>query len=310
LAQNIKKLTENGLLDALNGRWPSANSSLEKAATLSRNKLIPKLFCALGALLEGNATNRDLALSTVDIRNKQEQTSFQLAKAQILMASQDWEKAFSCLKIQYEKTPSHPYAIFLLAQTCCQLQEWALLSQLLPNLKRNKAVKETQYKRWQEECFHYRLKLASRQSTNELMDTWKRADRDEKSRLLVKKTYIEGLIGLNEFEKAKSELAYLLKKQWDALLCYCYLKFPADQIDGLLTAVDSLCQEHPHEIICQKTLGILCYQSRRYVRAKEILSSAVLQHPCRESLEFLAYAHAAEGEWEQSIVFLKQALSL
>ena len=309
-AQNIKQLTEDGLVDAINGRWSSASNQLDKAASLSRNKLVPKLFCAFSAFLAGDVANRDMALSTIDAKNKDEHIAFQLAKAQMLMGSNDWEKAFSCLKTLHNQHPNHGYTSVLLAKACSQLHEWPLLAELLSSLKKNKAVNEEQYREWRGTCFKHRLQVAARQSMDMLTDTWKRGDRDDKSKLAAQQTYIEGLINLNEFDKAKSELASLLKKQWNPVLCASYEKFPDEQADELLHVVDKLCQQHNNDINCRKTLGILCCQAKRYVRAKEILTQVVSEKAGAGAMRALAAAHAAEGEWEQAAAMLQEAVSL
>jgi HemY protein len=309
VAGSIKELTEGGLTDTVNGRWASAHNQLEKAAELSRNKLIPRLFCALNAHLAGNWATRDTALSSVDTKNKSEQTTFQLARAQFLVASEEWEKALSCLKNLHQQDSSHPQINFLLAKTCFHLHEWQQLHQLLPNLKKNKSIDAALLQRWQDTCFLKRLQQATRQCTDFLLDTWKRADRSEREKTAARHAYVDGLIRLNEFQRAKSELTGLLKKSWSTELCGCYANFPAEQAEELLPVVDKLCQQHPTEVACRKTLGMLCLKAKRYVRAKEILTTVVGEAPCRHSLQALASAHQAEGEWEQAATCLTRALA-
>jgi HemY protein len=309
-AAHIKELTEDGLMDTVNGRYATANNQLEKAANLSRNKFIPKLFCAFNAHLAGNWAVRDTALSSVDTKNKAEQLSFQLARTQFLLASQEWEKALPALKNLHQQNSSHPHINFLLAKTCYHLQEWQQLNLLLPSLKKNKHLDEALLRQWQNICFLQRLHLAARQSTDMLMDTWKRADRQERDKVDAKRAYIEGLVSLNEHQRAKSELASLLKKNWDANLCQSYTAFPAEQAEELLPVVDKFCQQRPNEVACRLALGILCLKAKRFVRAKEILTAVVNEAPSQEALQALAGAHQAEGEWEQAAIHLQRALQI
>jgi HemY protein len=309
-ARNARKLTNTGLLDAINGRWSSANTNLEKASSLTRNKLLTKLFWAFCSHLEGNTAKRDSTLASIDTHGHEESTSLELAKSMMLMASNDWEKALFCLKILHEKTPSHAHTALLLAKTCSHLHEWPLLSQLLPNLKKRKIISEKLFNSWQEQCFLYELRTAARQCTDRLAETWKRASRDEKSYLSTKQAYIEGLQDLNEFDKAKNALSSLLKKQWEPSLCDCYARFPDEQADGLIHAVDKLCQQHPNDIACRRALGILCHKAKRSVRAQEILTAVVTEKPCRNSFQALADSHAADGNWETATVYLRKALHM
>lgn len=307
-AQNAKQLSNSGMIDIINGRWSSARNNLEKAAGLTRHNFLPKLYLAISSHLEGDTVKRDLTLSTIDTKNKEEHVSLQLAKAQFLMNHQDWEKALACLKGLRQQIPASPYLTLLLAKTCSHLHEWPLLTQLLPNLRKNKTVQESLYNEWQEKCFKHQLRIGARQSTDMLIDTWKHGSRDERAYLSARQTYIQGLLDLNEFEKATTALATLLKKQWEPKLCASYQQFPDSQADELIHTVDKLCQQHPSDANCKKTLGILCYKAKRYVRAKEILAAVVSEHPCPDSLQALAKAHAAEGEWEKAADCFKRAI--
>lgn len=304
LVHNSKQLTENGIVESINGRWSTAGNYLEKAAILASSRLLPKLLCAFNFQREGNWDNRDVALNMINPKNKDEQITFQLAKAQMLMGSREWEKALACLKTLHQQNPTHQFATYLLACVCDHLHEWGRLAELLPNLKKNKNLQTSKYVAWQEKSFARRLQLAARQSTNDLSELWDRADRDSKQYLSCKKAYITGLLDLNEFDKAKNELGRMLKKSWDATLCALYETFPATQAEDLILVVDKLCQQHPSERACRRALGVLCNKAKRYVRAKEILTTLVEETPCDVSLRALANAHAGEGEWEKAAGYL------
>jgi uncharacterized protein HemY len=260
--------------------------------------------------MAGNWATRDLALSTIDAKNKDEQTTFQLAKAQFLMASHEWEKALACLKNLYQHNPSHPQINFLLAKTAYHLHEWSLLNDLLPHLKKTKGLDSTLLLQWQEIGFAQELQQAARQSTDLLTDAWRRADRDERDRTSAKVAYIQGLLYLREYARAKIELAAFLKKTFDPQVCVCYTQFPANEAESLLSAVDRLCQQHPGQLACRKTLGILCLKSKHFVRAREILIAAVKEAPCRDSLQALANVYQADGEWERAAKYFSQALNV
>lgn len=305
-AKQREQCIEQGIIDLLNGRWPSASSLFKKAETLSPEDFVPALLRAISHHLEGDMVQRDLALRTLDTKNDDEQLSLQLAKAQLLMDNQEWESALSCLQLLHTQYPKHAYAGLLLARCCEKLSEWPLLRKIMPNLRKNKLVSEQQLSQWRLSCFCHSLQTAARESVDALVETWKEGQREDRFSLRAKTIYIEGLQNLRAYDKAEDAIFSFLKKQWEPNLCHFFETFPTDKIEDLIPAVDSLCQQHPLDTACQKALGVLCFQSKRYVRAKEILSTVVEEFPDTAALQALADVYMAEGEWQKAAYCLQR----
>lgn len=306
-AREAKRLCDDAMIDLINGRFPSAIANFERSGGLSKKKLLPGIFQAAAAHFAKDFISRDNLFDTIHTKNMDEQIALRLTRAALLSEDEDWEHAFTQLKSLRDYAPNHPHVNKRLAIAAEHLQEWPVLADLLPVLRKTKHVTSTELKRWTECCATHQLRTSASQSVDVLTGTWKGLSRELRHDSVLQSVYVQALIQQGQWNDALTQLKNFSKKQTAVSFYHLMWGFPTSYLDDLILFLDKCSQESACNTTLTLTLGILCCRAKRFPRAIELLTQSATDHPGTEAYAWQAEAYLGEGLQEAAIDAFRKA---
>ena len=141
-----RKLLNQGLIDLAEGRFAQAESNLIKLVEYSENPLIHYLAAARAAQLQGKHDERDNYLKAAHEAKPEAEIAIGVTQASLQLSHHQNEQALATLTHLHSIAPRHDHVLRLLARAHYQLEDWAALADLLPEIRKKKLLKEEKLK--------------------------------------------------------------------------------------------------------------------------------------------------------------------
>ena len=142
LQQRASALATRGLLEFAEGHWKQAVRLLKRSAPHSELPLINYLAAARAANeLEDYAESDALLREAYEVTPEAD-VAIAVTQAQLQMVRGQFEQALATLTRLRKDHPKHLYALKLMSQVYLRLEDWARLLELLPELRRQNALRE------------------------------------------------------------------------------------------------------------------------------------------------------------------------
>lgn len=308
---------EQGLLDLAEGRWARALRHLRRAAEGERQPLVHYLGAARAAHKLGRFEESDALLEQALKRQPQAELAIALAHAELQAARGEAEAALETLRVVRERHPRHHQVLRQLQRLYQQRGDWPALIGLLPELRKEKALPESELAAVERRAWIGRLALAGQSGLSAgetalqpLTQAWQQlsaAQRNEPELLL---TYAEQLRELGAQEEAEAVLRTALKRAYDGRLVRFYGLLRGRDPARQLQTAEGWLKQQPSDPLLLLTLGRLCLQNHLWGKAREYFEASLSfeRHP--ETCAELARLLAQLGEVERSNQLFQSGLEL
>jgi HemY protein len=278
--EKAQRLFYKGLLELAEGRWTRAERLLLRSVWHHDTPLMGYLGAARAAQMQAAYERRDEYLKRAIESDRSAGVAVGLVQAELQLSSQQKEQALATLQHLHEVAPKHGYVLYMLARIYRSLAEWERLLNILPVLRKSKAIPIEQIDEVEGQAVVELMGQAGKQGDSEAVQKlWKRLPRRLKQKPRLAESHIRALEVLGQHEQAASELRKFLNTEWDqGLICLLgalTLKEPLQ----VLGHAESWLKEHGDDPDLLLTLGRLCLQAELWGKARLYLENSLSAKP-------------------------------
>jgi len=295
-----------GLIDSAEGNWQRSEKLLIKSAQRSETPLLNYLTAAHAAQSLGAYDRRDTYLLQAGDALPEHMHAIHLTRAKLQLAAAQYEQALASLQQLKVATPKHPIVLTLLMQNYAHLQDWQALYELLPAIKKNRDIDDSQWLPFEQKALQHLLSDTT--NNNEIETVWQRLDKKQKLQPEYLLPYTQHLNNTQRQELAEEWLIKAINQQADATLVKSYSQLTIEpsrktkQLEKWLkSSVDSSA--------ILNALAVLCIEQKLWGKAKSYLQQSIDVKPTRSTYFLFGKLLEQQGEpIEKSTAYYKQAL--
>ena len=300
-----------GLIALAEGRWSEAEKTVLRHAEYSETPLLNYLAAARAAQQQGAHERRDQYLHQAHAGMSAADVAVGLTQAELQIAHRQFEQALATLTHLRTLAPRHAYVLRLLMKLYRKLNDWEHLRDLLPELRKRKAVESDELDRVARQVYTELLTKAARESgAVALQDVWRSMPRVYKDDLILIQEYVRHLIPAGAAEEAEALTRNALKKTWSDELAYGYgLIEAADPVKQLATAEVWLRMQGKNPVLLL-TLGRLSKRCRLWGKARTYLEASLGAGARADAYQELGGLLERLGQHEDAVECYRKGIAL
>ncbi|BCG22160.1 heme biosynthesis protein HemY [Pseudomonas tohonis] len=313
--RRVRLASEQGLLDLAEGRWARALRHLRRAAEADPQPLMYYLGAARAANRIGQYEESDQLLERALERQPQAELAIALAHAELQQERGETDAALETLKVMQERHPRHHQVLRQLLQLYRQRGDSAALVGLLPDLRKNKALPESELNQLELSVWSDRLVHAGQAGLNEgetalnpLIQAWQHLSAAQRAEPRLVLAFADQLRHLGAEPEAEEAVRIALKRGYDDALVRFYGRLRGADPARQLQTAEAFLKDHPTDPALFLTLGRLCLQNSLWGKAREYFDTGLSfsREPelCAEQARLLAQM----GELERSNQLFQEGL--
>jgi HemY protein len=210
-----------GLSEISAGNLSRGERILTRQAIRGDAPVLAYLGAARAAQLQGATARRDDWLKRARAHAPGDVPAVLLTQAELEIADGQYDEALATLRRLEAMRPKHAQCLAMQAGIYEQRQDWQALEQLLPRLRREKAMSEQALDRLERRLNGEVLRIAADASDREgLRQRWRQlGSRGQRSQTLTR-DYVQALIRSGDDLEAVAVLRKRMRQQWDPALLY------------------------------------------------------------------------------------------
>jgi len=307
-----RKATLKGMLAMSEGNWLKARRELARSADDASVPLINLLAAAKAAHESGDKAGADELLRKALKAEPDAEIAVTLAQTQIQLARGQYRDALDNLLNLRKLAPKNTQVLLLLKDTYQQLQDWQGLSDLLPVLRRHRALSDEQQLALEQQCYLIQLDQIQKHadgSTNEarvkvLQAFWQKLPTAAAAQELLISRYAELLSKLDAGNKAEVLLRDSLNQHWSSKLVLQYSCINSDKPKKQLDTAKQWLEKQGPSAELMLTLGRLSLLNHNWGGAVEYFEASLKLKPTAEAYGELSrlYHHLGDKEQAQQMV--------
>lgn len=266
-----------GLIDLAEGRFALAETNLIKLVDYSDSPLLHYLTAATAAQRQGKHDERDNYLKAAHEAKPEAEIAIRITQAELQLAHQQNEQALATLTHLRSIAPRHNHLMRLLIRAHYQLQDWLALAQLLPDIRKQKLLKDEKLKAMEMATYPGFLDISANTDNRSDLDTaW-----DKIPKLVqAEADILIHAIGL--YHKAGWQLAGAdqliiksLDRQWHDGLIEIYGKLNTTDITRQLKQAEKWLANDGENENLLLALGRICIQAKLWGKAQGYLEASI-----------------------------------
>ncbi|MGY2168927.1 heme biosynthesis HemY N-terminal domain-containing protein [Pseudomonas gingeri] len=315
-SRRIQLAIEQGQMDLAEGRWASAQKHLHRAAEAERQPLLYYLGAARAANEQGKYEECDSLLERALTRQPQAELAIALSHAQLQVDRGDTEGALGTLQAMHELHPHSVQVLRQLQRLHQQRGDWSAVVRLLPELRKDKALPQSELVELERRAWGENLGLAARREEDgeaglqSLERAWQQLSAAQRQEPQLVLAYAEQLRRLGAEVQAEEVLRAALKRQYDSHLARLYGLLRGRDPARQLQTAEGWLKEHPADASLLLTLGRLCLQNSLWGKARDYLEGSLRVQRNPEACAELARLLAQLGDTERSNQLFQEGLGL
>jgi len=310
--------TLKGLVALSEGNWWKAQRLLSQSAEKTELPLINYLAAARAAHEQGDEQTCDDLLQKARSSTPQAETAVGISQAQIQLERGQLESCLATLLSLRQKAPKNTYVMKLQREVYIQLGDWTALSQLIPELRRNKALKPEKLLKTEQLCYQRILEQSIAQiptASNEekrkaLGVSWHSLPGQVTKDAELARSYTDLLISVGAEEKAETVIRDLIKQKWDDSLVNLYGRIKGANPKKQLDTARNWLKDYPLNPDLLLTLGRLSQRNEHWGKAVTYFEQSLEQEARAETLSELTRLLQHLGETERSLKLLESNMNV
>ncbi len=305
-----KELTK-GLIDLNMGRWDAAEKHLRKTTKSDHLATIGYMAAAQAAQGQGDSARRDgyLQLAQDGCKTKTK-LAVALNKARLLAESGHADEAVAILNKLPPNQLQNPAVVTQLAQLYTQLKDWPALTNLLPRLRKSKAMPMVEYYELEHTAYSGQLNHIGRSKDIAALEQfWKRLPKRlrEKDDMVI--DYACSLMNCGHNDDAEEVLYHRINRHWNDKLVYIYGLLDGDAEIYLARAKNWL-KKHGDDPVLLLTLGKLAVRAHQFEEGRKYLEESLTITPNSETYQELGNLMVYLKETDQAIACFRHSLAM
>lgn len=295
-----------GMIALEYGDWHKAEKQLIKSAKNSEAGLVHYLSAAKMADNQDAYDRRDQYLEQARETYPEEYVTIGLVEARLLTDHKP-EMALAILQTLHEQQPKNPTILAEYAFGLRQLGYWETLAEILPEIKKTRALSSEAYTELEQT--YWAGKLASASDEVELDSIWKLLTKKQQLTAALLAEYAEQRIGWGQEVTLEALLEKAIKRQWNDRLVYQYGRLTlGPAFERLKIAEKWRGTQGDENPVLLLTLGRLACKSQLWGLGQNYLKQSLKIRAEVETFHALAQCYEAEGKDNQAALTYKEAI--
>lgn len=299
--EKSRKLLNVALIDLAEGRFEQSEHNLVKLIDYAENPLLNYLAAARAAQQQSKYDQRDNYLKAAHDAKPEAEIAIGVTQAELQLASSQTERALATLTHLRSLAPKHDYVLKLLARVYFQIEEWSLLCELMPEVRKKKLFKEEQLKNMELKSFAGCLTETAGKEGASLDKAWARIPRANQSDAGLILHYIDLVQRHQSNGKLVEQIVVkAINQQWDAQLVDYYGRLQVEDSTAQLAIADKWLQNYGSSEVLLLALGRICIRLKLWGKAQRYLEASIGIKPsvdgCLELARLLNRKELAEPE--------------
>lgn len=303
-SRTARDRTVRGLLLLAEARWEEARKLLEVSAPRVEAPLINYLSAARAAHEMGDTGGRDELLRAAHDSTPGARFAVGLTQAELQRDEGQWEACLATLLQLHRHSPRHPQVLRMLVQCYWHLKDWQAVLELVPELKKRRAMSDETLRALQLEAWTGRLRSA-REDPRSL---WKNVPGELRREAGLAAAFARALAASDRSGDAETLLRESLEQSWDPELVRLYGTLMDADPRRQLASAEGWLKDRPNDPDLLLALGRISLMNHLWSKAREYLEASLRLRCSAEAQGELGRLCAALGEADRGSELLTQAL--
>lgn len=300
-----------GLLGLLEGNWVDAEKQLLADLRYAPAPAVNYLAAACAAQGEEDREKRADYLSRAHKAAPDHELAVSMAKAQLHYLSHEYEQALATISQVRIHSPSHPPALRLLALVYRELADWTALINLMPELRKRKALPAGQIDALEQQAHRELLTLSLPSGSLPVLEkAWQLVPKPLRQQPEFIAIYARQLLKQNEMGRCEALLRETLANGWDEELVYLFGRARSANAAAQLALAETWLDQAGHNPVLLLTLGRLAAAAKQPAKAREYLSKCVAIADTPEAYAELADLAEQEGDVSQALAYYRRGCNI
>ncbi len=306
--------TVRGLLLLAEGQWRKAERLLDKSAGRSGTPLINYLAAARAAHAQGRTEQTDQLLQKALESTPSAETAVSISQAEIQYERGQYEQCLASLLRLQKKNPRHRWVLKTLMKVYRKLEDWQSLSELYPQLLKNKILSDEEGKE-----LLVTLHVSILKKTQEMDDDsrreavqaiWKKLPSELKYNNKLAEAYARSLLSCGAELVLERFLQDRLRKNWSEELVVVFGLISKGDNDHRLKQANKWLEQYPQSANLLLTAGRLNLRNQDWDKGVDFLEQSFSKNPLATTAAELSRLYASMGNSAKSQEYYQHCLDL
>ena len=300
-----------GLTHLMEGNWPKAEKRLLSDLRYNQTPLLNYLAAAYAAQNQGDNEKRDEYLALAYQSSPNDELAIGMTQAQLHCLAHQYERALATLTQLRVRTPNHGQVLKLLAQVYRELCDWASLANLIPELRKHKALPlqeiEALELRTHQELLILSLPIGS---IDVLEKAWQVVPKNLRQHPALISTYARHLIKQQQMDSCAALLNEAIKGKWDDELVYLYGITRSTKPGAQLETAENWHRLQPDSPVLLLTLGRLALANKLRPKAVGYFEKCIALREMPEAYSELGNLLEQSGQTDKAREYYQRGLKM
>ncbi len=314
-----QRQTLKGLMAFSEGNWNKAQRYLTLGANNAELPLVNYLAAARAASELKQPEACEELLQQARQETPRAEVAIAITQAETLLRQGQLEPCLAILKRLQRQSPDHTYVLRLLQKVYARLQDWQGLKELLPRLRKNAVLSDSDLSSLEQQTHAALLqRLAeelpveseSSEKIKVLTSAWSDLPNDLQKRPPMVAGFARLLASVGGEAQAERQVRDLLKQTWDDDLVDLYGRLAAESPDKQLKQVQQWLKERPKDALLLLAAGRVALRNEQWDKARDYFEASLKHQPSQEVFCELIRLLTSLGEQEASQTLVRDSLGL
>lgn len=251
------------------GQWTEARRLLTEAGQSATMPLVNYLQAARAAHESGDAGARDDLLEKADASTPGARAAVLLTRARLLFDEGRWRDCRDTLLEVREMTPRHPFMLDLLRQCHERLGDWKAVVDLLPDLRRSRAVESETLQALERRAWSHRL------GADDFAEAWQNLPKELRRDPELTAARARRLVDAGEAAAAERAVRKALERNWHTGLVELYGLIPSADLPRRMAVAEGWLGDRPDDAALLLALGRIAMMAGAWSKAREYLEASL-----------------------------------
>jgi HemY protein len=313
-AGNAAQMTSRGMISFTEGEWSRARTQLLRGVENNESPLFNYLVAARASANLGEPAKVAEYLDAAEKTGPEAVLSVALTRARLELEAGRYEPAVATLKAAGATGRPSVRGLDLLCQAYRGAEDWQGLAALLPELKKNQLLSDTEYRSLERSVYTHLLEacagLEPADYVDALQQQWQQVPGELKRDPLLLQSYCKLLIAAGEHNRVEKLIAKAQKQSWDAGLARVYAYVKSDDLAGQLATAENWLTQHDGEPELFLCLGRLAARNKLWGKARDYFETSDKLQRTPEVCAELGRLLASQGEERPALAYFRDGLLL
>jgi len=280
--RHLQKALHTGLIKILEGNHSGAEKDLVGDIKVDDVPGIHYLAAALAAQGQGHTEQRDEYLTQAQ-KTPGLALGSGLLQAHLHEAAHEYERSLATLNGLRVSHPGNRTVLRLLAQRARGLRDWTLLTQLIPELRRYKAMEPSAINEIEREAYRQLLLVATSHATDDTDTVWRSVPKNHRQHPTLIALYAHALIQRESLEEAERLLLAALRHDATDELFKVYGELHGKESLRFLSQAETWLKTHLQSSALLLCLAQLSLAANLPGKAREYAERCARQNPSADT---------------------------